>query len=287
MQAEPPAPDIGGESRIESLRRPGHPTLRVRVWDGGPGAVGSDRRDVLIFLNGLESHGLWAAGLARRAAARGFRFVALDRRGSGVNRDISGKSADWLDDVAFVCESQRRSGFEKICLVGQCFGARLAIGAAIRRPDLVDRLILLSAGLEMLVDLSLGRKILVALGGLSPLPLRLPSPISDDRWLTRDPKWLEYIARDPLRLRRVEARDFYSGHRLLNMIRSVRSPLQKPCLALFCDDDRLVDVGRTIELLGRLFADRLTVETIAGADHVLLFGRASEKAVDMILRGLA
>jgi len=273
--------------RIERFPLTRRQELALRVWDSatGPRDTSSSDRKTFVFLNGLESHSLWASTLAQALSERGHRFVGLDRRGSGVNRGLSGGAKDWVNDVIRVCQRERRrNGHKGLDLIGQCFGARSALGAALRHPELIERLILLSPGLAMHVDVSLPEKILVAVGKAFRLPLRLRSPISDDRFLTRDPQALDFIAHDPLRLRRAPLGDFYAGHMLLRSILRRSRSLPIPCAALFAEDDRIVNVPKTIELLRSLFHDHLTVRVLAGADHLLLFGRSSEQTLDVILK---
>lgn len=273
---------------IERLHIEQGQTLALRVWDGSDRSAETTKGKTFVYLNGLESHGLWASNFAAALSQRGHRFVALDRRGSGANRSLSGRADDWIADVIRVCETERGGdGRREVCVIAQCFGARSAIGAALRRPDLIGRLILCSPGLAMQVDLSAGGKMLVAFAQALRLPIRLRSPISDDRLLTRDPQSLTFIGSDPLRLRRVAAGDFYAGHVLLGLIRQCSQPLSLPCLALFAKDDPVVNVPGTIDLLRRLFYDRLTVREFSEADHLLLFGRAGEQALDAILKDIA
>lgn len=272
------------EPKVERFALDGQEILRLRLWDNGNGWACGASRKTFVFLNGLESHSLWASTLAEKLTEQGHRFVALDRRGSGINRRIGGKAADWLDDVAKVCESERRRNDDRrLYVIAQCFGARLAVATILRRPDLAEGLILLSPGLAMQIDLSLGGKILVGLGQLLGLPIRLSSPVPDDRYMTDDAYWLQYLAADPLRLRRVAATDLYAGHKILRSIQRwpVRPPTP-PCLAVFARSDRIVDVEGTTRHLRRLFSDRLTVRIFDEADHLLLFGRAAGQTLDAV-----
>jgi len=259
--------------------------LSLRIWDGAGEGVGPAKS--FVYLNGLESHSLWASSLAECLAGRGHRFVGLDRRGSGINRHISGTAREWLSDVAEVCKLERgRGGAGGVWLIGQCFGARLALAAALKHPRLADGLILLSPGLRMMVDLTPPEKVLVAVGKVLRLPIRIQSPIRDDRFFTTDPEWLRYMAEDPLRLSRVAAGDYYSAHILLRTILRAERPLSVKCLALFASGDRVVDVGATIAVLERLFPGNLTVRKISGADHFLLFGRAGAHVRDALLEAV-
>jgi len=271
-------------SKLEHLGIDRGQTLTLRVWDGADRSAERGERKTFVFLNGLESHGLWASDLASGLSERGHRFVALDRRGSGANRSLVGTADDWIADVLRVCQTERGADSGRaVCLIGQCFGARSAISAAIRCPHFVERLILLSPGLEMRVDLSVGQKMLVGIGHVLRLPIRIRSPIPDDRYLTSDTQWLPVIGSDPLRLRQVVADDFYAGHVLLRTIRQHSESVPLPCLALFAANDRIVNLPKTKKLLQRLFGDHLTVREFDEADHLLLFGRAGKQALDAIL----
>ncbi len=100
----------------------------------------------------LAVHGLTANcrsfDLLAQALAPAHRFLALDLRGRGLSdKPASGYSLDHhCRDIEAVLADL---GIESAALMGHSLGAYICLGLAARRPDLVDRLILLDGGADL------------------------------------------------------------------------------------------------------------------------------------------
>jgi pimeloyl-ACP methyl ester carboxylesterase len=101
-----------------------------------------DGDEVLVFLSGLGGDHR-AFSLAQRHFARSYRTLAFDSRDAGRSwradapystADMAGDVVDWLDAL----------GVASTHLVGQSLGGLIAQEAALRRPDLVKSLSLVS-----------------------------------------------------------------------------------------------------------------------------------------------
>ncbi|WP_165249899.1 alpha/beta fold hydrolase [Paludisphaera soli] len=101
-----------------------------------------DADEVLVFLSGLGGDHR-AFSLAQRHFARSWRTLAFDSRDAGRSwrADTPYTTADMADDVA---EWLDALGIASAHLVGQSLGGLIAQEAAIRRPDLVRSLTLVS-----------------------------------------------------------------------------------------------------------------------------------------------
>lgn len=99
---------------------------------------------VVLFLHGLGGYGAEWWPVASRMTSR-FRVVAFDQRGQGRSTlepdDLS--RAAFVGDAVHVLEGLGRS---PVLLVGQSMGAHTALLVAARRPDLVERLVLVEGG---------------------------------------------------------------------------------------------------------------------------------------------
>ena len=94
--------------------------------------------DVLLLHAGVADRRMWAPQVAALAAA-GHDVVAPDLPGFGDAALEPGT----IDYVAFAAEHLARPG----TVVGCSFGGRIALELAMARPDLVERLVLVGAGL--------------------------------------------------------------------------------------------------------------------------------------------
>jgi lipase len=108
--------------------------LKSHEW----GSVGSPP---VVCLHGVRSHGRLFRRLAEERLAARFSVVAFDLRGHG--RSDWGPPWDLAAHVGDLEETAAAIGIERAVLIGHSFGGRLAMELAARRPDLVDRLLLL------------------------------------------------------------------------------------------------------------------------------------------------
>jgi lipase len=117
-------------------------TLHLHAW-------GAEDAPALVCLHGVTAHGRRFRRVAEEYL-RGFHVLAPDLRGHG----FSTWEAPWsveqhLEDVlATVGETPR-------LWLGHSFGGRLAVELAARRPELVDRLVLLDPALQVLPHVAL------------------------------------------------------------------------------------------------------------------------------------
>lgn len=99
----------------------------------------------IALLHGFTTSGRAWADMAARLANR-FRMIAVDLPGHGRSPAPPGgyDFAACLDDV--LAASQRAAGGDRLAaLLGYSMGGRIALGAALRNPGGIDRLILESA----------------------------------------------------------------------------------------------------------------------------------------------
>src|SRR5262245_25458022 len=192
MPAPPP--------KIDFYDAPDGRRLALRVW---PAAAPSRAR--IVFLHGITSHGGWYNRSCEYLAAAGFDVHFLDRRGSGLNVELPGDIdcwQTWLDDVRVYLERDRDAQPTVLC--GISWGGKLAAAVARRNPALIRGLALICPGLYSPHEPGIFKR--AALRSPAPrhfqqrrvaIPLRSPSLFTDS------PDWRQFIAQDPLTLRKV------------------------------------------------------------------------------------
>ncbi|WP_173923363.1 alpha/beta fold hydrolase [Agromyces sp. Marseille-P2726] len=177
-----------------------------------------------------------------------FRLVAFDRRGHGYTADTD--EPFHYDDMAAhaIGILERLDLAPPVHLVGWSDGGIVAMLVALRRPDLVDRLVLIGANFHC--------------EGIHPLPHDDddgPSPLLEG-----------YAARSP------DGADHYPvvAEKVVSMVTSEPrltaedvSQLRHPTLVLVGDDD-LVRLDHTVALYEALPAGRLCV--VPGASHLVV-----------------
>jgi pimeloyl-ACP methyl ester carboxylesterase len=104
----------------------------------------------LIYLHGLEGHAGWGRELAVKLADRSYDVFALDRRGSGLSKGntktITGKPLGFEDLVSDVHSFLKplKGYYDSVYLIGNDWGARLALAYGIAYQGQSDGLVLIS-----------------------------------------------------------------------------------------------------------------------------------------------
>jgi 3-oxoadipate enol-lactonase len=94
----------------------------------------------MLLHAGVCDRTMWAEHLGPLAEA-GYRVVAVDLRGFGEAPVLPGEKAEWLD----VLDAMDGLSIERAALVGNSFGAAVALRVAVVAPERVSALALISA----------------------------------------------------------------------------------------------------------------------------------------------
>jgi pimeloyl-ACP methyl ester carboxylesterase len=132
----PPMPHVAGVEHTEVVVR----GLRLHVATAGP-AHGPP----VVLQHGWPQHWYQWRHLIGPLAEAGHRVVAPDFRGFGWSEyppDEDFRKETLVDDLIALCEAL---GYARISLVGHDWGCWVGWLLCLRRPDLVDRAVLLSA----------------------------------------------------------------------------------------------------------------------------------------------
>jgi len=239
----------------------------------------------VVVVHGLQSHAGWFAEAADRLVERGLSVYAVDRRGSGSSPFRSGdvdRFGTWFAEVQRMVDLARSENpAAPVHLVGHCFGANVALGAALARPDAVASLIMLAPGLHILPDYRLAEKAAIAVAALSAPARRFPVP-QEDALFSRDPDVVGWIAADPLGSKTVTARCLLQIRRMVTDLRRRVGELQVPLLVVEASRDRISDNAANTALFDSALPgrwERLTFD----AEHFLL----AEPCRDLVLDEIA
>ena len=236
-------------------------------------------KEVIVYINGLESHGGWFAESARKLAERGIDVYAIDRRGSGINARVIGNYEDWVSDVHQLIKKIKEDSNEKdINLVSLCFGARVATAEVIKNKEDVKTLAYISPGFDMKVDLNCCEKNLVALSVLSGINSPVSSPIKRAEMFTRDEEYLGRIKSDLLRVTSPNASDFYQGLLLLDFCRNNSKSVKIPMTVMFAGRDEIIDINKTKGFFYG-FGSRPEIIVYKNSDHTIFFSEQKEEFI--------
>ncbi|HET9296416.1 MAG TPA: alpha/beta fold hydrolase [Candidatus Binatia bacterium] len=240
----------------------------------------------LVYLHGIESHAGWFAQAATLLRDRGYDVYCLDRRGSGINRENRGFVSGHVDSYktlladlsAFI--QPLRNRYDSVFLVGLSWGGKLALGYGLTHPEDIGGLVLITPGIRALVDVSLFTKFKILLFSRTQPTEPIASPIRPEMFTTT-PRNLDFINRDPLRLKYGTARFYWESHRLDGYIDDRISNLRLPVELFLAGRDRIIDNEGVRRVLEQGAQDQLEIVTYEDQTHSLQLD-ATERLVQHI-----
>ncbi|MEH6421146.1 alpha/beta fold hydrolase [Pseudomonas sp. CGJS7] len=293
MSAQTTQPDANVRTHTQSDGYVSH----YRQW----GDTNAD--DLVVILHGGISHSAWQAPLAQAVVAHpDLAFVALDRRGSGLNTQGRGHLLSQereIEDVASLLRALSAS-HRRVHLAGWCFGGQIAsiVAAHLAGEALISSLVLIAPGFVfnerygdvLRLSMQAVAEVVEELGTHPPIDrafVPVPLQIAD---FTSDPDWQRYVADDELRLRRVSQGTVAVWNELANRSRAgVLSELGDiPLLAVFGRQDRLVDNDGVAALLKQQVRGPAPEIVYVDAPHAIQFEmpeRLAELVVGFLPRG--
>jgi len=206
-------------------------------------------RAEVICLHGIQSHAGWYEYSCGRLAQEGYRVSFLERRGSGRNQQARGDAPHFrrlLDDLADFLKPLRAAvPARPIVLLAISWGAKLAVSLPGRHPGLFDALALLCPGFFPVVRPSPWQRLRIAWGRLTCPDRLFPIPLDDPELFTANPRWLDFLRRDPLALHQATARLLIESVRLDLHLRRAADQVRVPVALLLAGRDRIIDNRRT------------------------------------------
>jgi len=247
--------------------------LAVRIWN----AIDPPRGRV-VFLHGITSHGGWYNHSCHYLNTMGFEVHFLDRRGSGLNAENRGDVADcqtWLDDVSAYLEQIRNA--RPVVLCGISWGGKLAAAVARLHPSLLRGLALLSPGLYSHFEPNVVQRAALRLPMRRRMRQRRVEIPLYAALFTDTPRWLKYVAGDPLSLREVTLGFTKADAELTRLARQSAPYLRTPTLMVLSGRDRIVDNRRCKAYLSHSGAVHKTLIEYPNAAHTVEFDPAPER----------
>jgi alpha-beta hydrolase superfamily lysophospholipase len=241
----------------------------VRIWPV------DQPRAVAVYLHGIEGHSLWFAPTTAVLNKAGVTVYGPDRRGAGESAEPSGDVSSYKVLVRDLVEqlrqiAQRHPGVP-IFLVANCWGAKVGVAAAAETGKLIAGIVMISPAVATQVDVAFLTKLKIGLdyllnGGRSYFDI----PLTPQHF-TDNPPYLQFIADDPLRLKKATARFFIESLKLTRAARNAAPALQMPVLILQSGRDAIVDLPGIEGWFASIGSKDKTMRIFTSAAHSLDF----------------
>lgn len=250
-----------------SLPNSSQPQKPLTAWmTGGDGTrlgfrhwQASSKSPVILYLHGIEGHSQWFAKTASTLNSRDITVYALDRRGSGMNRDRPGHLKSYktyLADLEIaIMQIRNAHPHQPLFLMANCWSAKAAAIIAnehyqpINSPFAanLDGLIFTSPAIYTKADLDMRSKYEIAFSWLRyqdkssktwPIPLKTS-------FFTNNPEYLSYIEDDPWRLKEATAGFFLATFIFSWLAKQTARSISLPLLVIQSGADQIVDIAST------------------------------------------
>jgi acylglycerol lipase len=243
-------------------------------------------KTALVCLHGIESHSGWFAKAATLLREQGYAVYCLDRRGSGINRENRGFVSGHVDSYKTLIADIRtfiqplRKRYDSVFLMGVSWGGKLALGYGLTHPEDIRGLVLITPGIRALVDVSLFTKLKILLFSQTQPMEPIAIPIKTEMFTT-SPRTLDFIQRDPLRLKYATAGFFFESHGFDGYIDSRISDLRLPVQLFLAGGDTLIDNEGVRRVLEQGARDKLEIVTYEDQTHSIQLDAAQRLVQDI------
>jgi pimeloyl-ACP methyl ester carboxylesterase len=249
---------MGRLKSMPLLERP-NAKINYEVW-------GEGNTNTITLLNGFTRTLMDFRTMGRTLVNRGWRVIAIDNRGAGISETTGGFTLqDSADDVMAIWDQLT---CQRSYLLGISYGGLLAMVTALRTPERVKGLVLVSttgtwATLKIKTEAATPRR-------WDPdesfLKYFSPTFIAGHRVLVRSlAKEMAKAFQDPILLQKAQSqRNAMNGFDLSGQV----GQLKMPVLILHGGEDKIVDIGAAGDLARQI--PHAKFEVFEGAGHLLL-----------------
>ncbi len=253
--------------------------LGFRHWQA------SSTAPVILHLHGIEGHGQWFTKTASLLNSHDITIYALDRRGSGMNRDQPGHLSSYR---AYLADLENALRFirtnhpqQPIILMANCWSARAAAVLVGENYKPVTKafnakpagIILTSPAIYTKVDLDMWTKYKIALNWLrggKNLTKNWPIPLKPAMF-TNNQQYLSYIQDDLWRLKEATTGFFVATGIFSWLARRAAQSISLPLIVIQSGADQIVDVPRTQKWYNQVKSKEKVMHIFPGIFHSIDF----------------
>ncbi len=234
----------------------------------------------VLMMHGLESHSAWFWQSGMFLGGLGHPTYIIDRRGSGRSKEPRGDCKDYADmlaDIQSVIKKVTVNRDTKECILfGHCFGAIPTTIFSMLNSDQVKALVLSTPAIFTLADLHLAEKLKVFGSKLTGNTTLIPTPIADHNLFTKEPKYLDFIANDKLKLELVTARFYWEVLRARIYIQKHIKKLTIPLLMATAGMDEICDNYKNMDFFNHIASANKSLLNYPNAVHIFEYSPEKE-----------
>lgn len=243
-------------------------------------------RGIILYVHGLQSHSAWAWELASSFVRRGYTFISLDRRGSGLspenhtefpNAEVA--TQDYARFINFILASNPSL---PVLAIGHCLGGSVLTATLATAPHLAKKLskvAIVSSWLNKLHTMK------------SPTELdALRNDVSDEMWdvgltasdFTDSPDYQRFIIEDPLAVRKITRRSRRNILQREDMYGAWKAPTELEVQFITSINDPVIDVPSAAEQARTVYGSNISLHFFGEDKHFIPFTGFREALVTQV-----
>lgn len=238
-----------------------------------------NKKTPILVMHGLESHSGWFWQTGEQLSSFGHPVYLVDRQGSGRSEAPRGDCKNYqviVHDIEVVAEYLMNAyNYQKIIVLGHCFGAIPSTVYTMKNPDKVQALILSTPAIFTKADLSIQEKLEVFGSKISGKTVMIDTPIKEHSLFTTDPDYLDFIEKDTLKLSQATARFFFEIAHARIYINTHKKSLVVPVFMATAGKDEICDNVKNVNFFENIGSPDKTHNNYPEAVHILEY--SSEK----------
>lgn len=241
---------------------------------------------IIFYIHGTQSHAEWVTNFAVEMGKHKIGLVAMDRRGSGLSKGVRGDVFSFevlLSEYYNALLLTKKHYFNiPIYIYGQSLGASIALSLIITYSLQLSfqGVILCAPGIGQMHN-RLSHEEMLDVKHHDDLELIDTNLV--DSLFTDDPKWLDYIRRDPLVLRKITKRSKKIFLELEDCYYQA-APIKFSSFLIQAKHDKIVNNNASTTIYKRIFGNDALDISIETACHYIEFTDKLPILLDSIIK---
>ena len=270
---------MGSQEKTGTLKSPDGLNLFYRSYRA------EKERARLIISHGLGEHSGRYANVVERFLPQGVSIWAMDLRGHGKSEGRRGHILsfdDYINDLKSMVDDARKGIPEgmQCLLLGHSMGGLVALGFALKFPDLINGVIISSPLLGIATEVPFLKRVLGKLTSSLLPALTLRNGLDTDK-LSHDPAVVRAYVDDPLVHDKVSARWFTEILTTMEKVMGSAVRFKVPILMQLAGDDCLTDVNASKRFFDGLTLEDRVLHVYEGRYHEIYNEREDLRATPM------
>jgi alpha-beta hydrolase superfamily lysophospholipase len=243
---------------------------------------GQKDKEVLVYFNGLQGHAEYFFDIAERLNKFGYNVYLLDRRGSGINKEIPTWDRDldqiFYNDIKLFWEHINKP---PIILMGYSLGGKLAIAVALKNIINCTAIILFAPAIFVKVSMKINKLFSVVIGIILNEKKLVEVPINDNM-ITNNAEYIQRMVNDPYRIKSASCQFYLAILKMDFFLKRKLSFIKQPIFMLMGEQDKIINNQKILKkILKFIPKNKLKIKIYSDTGHDLILKQENNLGVEI------